>query len=253
MQDDWASYLCRLDDEPASIFLNLALRGSAPIEPFDELVCLRITMNEPRYDGLSSREEFDRLCTIEDAVTEAINAPAPHTIQVGSITSIGYRDFIFYTADVDAAKHSIIQAMKGFADYGYEITHMADAEWSGYLNTLYPDRRSYELIRNARILSVLENHGDDPSIERQVDHWLFFPSREARDRFKQRAGSHGYNVIDQHEEGPPPNRHTVQIGRTHDVHPGTIDNVVLELYDWADEFGGEYDGWETSVECGSDK
>ena len=58
MSDEWDHYLCRVDGEAASIFLDMGIGKSAPIPGFNETAYLRLWMNNPRPDGLSSQEEF---------------------------------------------------------------------------------------------------------------------------------------------------------------------------------------------------
>jgi hypothetical protein len=36
MSDEWNSYRCRVDGQPASIFLDMGIRQSAPVSGFDQ-------------------------------------------------------------------------------------------------------------------------------------------------------------------------------------------------------------------------
>jgi hypothetical protein len=59
--DDWDFFFCRVDDSPASIFIDLGRAKSAPLKGKDHLGYLRLYMLKPRPDGLSSDAEFKTL------------------------------------------------------------------------------------------------------------------------------------------------------------------------------------------------
>ena len=65
---NWNFYMCRVDDKPASIRLNLALYDIVPVEDYNHRISIFIKMNNPTENGLSSNEEYPILCDIEDEV-----------------------------------------------------------------------------------------------------------------------------------------------------------------------------------------
>ena len=65
IKQNWNFYMCRVDDKPASIRLNLALSNIAPVEDYKHRFSIFIKMNNPTEDGLSSNEEYPILCDIE--------------------------------------------------------------------------------------------------------------------------------------------------------------------------------------------
>ena len=98
MEHEWDFYLCQVEDRPASIFLDLGLRQAAPCERRAELVWVRVPMQTPRDDGMSSKQEMDSLCRIEDALSSAAERHGD-TIYAGRNTCDGFRDFYFYATD----------------------------------------------------------------------------------------------------------------------------------------------------------
>jgi hypothetical protein len=68
MTDNWDFYFLRVDDKPASIFVDLGIAREAPIKALPFMAYVRLYMTNPRPDGLSSQEEFDALTSIEDAM-----------------------------------------------------------------------------------------------------------------------------------------------------------------------------------------
>jgi len=60
----------------------------------------------------------------------------------------------------------------------------------------------------------------------------------------------GRKIVAQNDDAKRERRFGLTLSRSHAVNFRTINNVVLELFNLADECAGDYDGWETSVEKG---
>src|SRR6476661_3579576 len=99
MSDEWDFYFCNVDDKPASIFCDLGIRKEVPLSEVEELTWLRLQMRQPRPDGLSSQEEFERLCEIDDALQAAASDTTPPIHYVGRNTCGGCRDYYFYASN----------------------------------------------------------------------------------------------------------------------------------------------------------
>jgi hypothetical protein len=74
MSDNWDFYFCRVDDKPASIFLDLDIEQQAPISDLAHISYVRLRMNAPRPDGFSSQEESETLNAIEDVLSAGLTA-----------------------------------------------------------------------------------------------------------------------------------------------------------------------------------
>jgi regulator of RNase E activity RraB len=87
-----------------------------------------------------------------------------------------------------------------------------------------------------------------------VSYWLYFRSPEDRDRYSKAAVRKGFKVdrklVAQVNDAKRQRRFGLTLSRFHAVDYRTINDVVLELFDLADQYAGDYDGWETSVEKG---
>src|SRR6185503_3201335 len=191
MSDDWNFYRCRVDDEPASIFLDMGIRQSAPVRGFDTAAYLRLWMNDPRPDGLSSQEEFDTLVAIEDALKAEIE-PGDMTIYVGRNTSSGRRDFFFYTRDGDAFRASASAALANFAAYKAEIGMRPDADWDVYFNFLYPNDNEKQRMSNRDVVEALRREGDNVQKPRQIDHLILLADREQADAVAKAVAGLGF-------------------------------------------------------------
>jgi regulator of RNase E activity RraB len=142
--------------------------------------------------------------------------------------------------------------MVPFPEYEFEVGSRADQQWSTYREFLFPSNREYQTIMNSRVLSELEKSGDNHDIERSVCHWVHFATAEDRRRFVEIARSKGFSEASSNDDGQGERPFGLSIARVHAVDYLTINHVVLELFDLAEEHQGEYSGWETSVEDGSE-
>lgn len=245
MSDNWDFYSCRVDDRPASIFVDLGIRADVPDDRLPRLAWLRLQLRFPRDDGLSEDREFDDLMAVEDALTEAISASEAQAMYVGRNTSDGSRDFFCYCDNVVAIEAALADAMAGFPSYEFVTGERDDPDWSCYLQFLYPTPRAMETIENRSLLNQLRAHGDTLEVRRPVTHWVYFQRSEDRENFARRCGTLGYAFADDDTED---GSLRLRVERTDSVQPDDIDRVVLELFDLATECRGNYDGWETSVE-----
>ncbi|MEG1239409.1 MAG: DUF695 domain-containing protein, partial [Flavobacterium sp.] len=69
---DWVFYICRVEDKPASIRINLALDQMAPIENYDKRIWFSVKLKDPDENGFTSKEEFPKICEIEDTIIDAL-------------------------------------------------------------------------------------------------------------------------------------------------------------------------------------
>ncbi|MCC9606541.1 DUF695 domain-containing protein [Blastopirellula sp. JC732] len=249
MSDDWDFFPLLVDDEPASILVDLGLVEEAPIAGLTQMTYLRLYMRSPREDGLSSQEEYERLCEVEDALSAAIE-DSEDVLYVGRNTSGGCRDFYYYAASGTAAESQLSQAMVPFTEYEFETGVQDDDDWSIYFEFLYPDPRQMQFIQNGRVLASLEEAGDKSEIEREVTHWIYFPSADKRAAFVTLATAEGFEVAEQQDDGEGECPFALMMRHVTAVDYSSINNAVLVLFDLAGECEGEYAGWETSVEQG---
>ncbi len=105
-----------------------------------------------------------------------------------------------------------------------------------------------QVIQNGRVLRALEKDGDRHDTVREVSHWAYFETTEARERFSSSVRSKGYREVTRRDDAEGARPFGITVAGDSDVNYETINNVTLELFDFAKEAGGEYDGWETSVE-----
>ena len=237
--DNWNFYSLLVDDEPASIFLDMGIAQAAPVAAYGYRACLRLVMREPRDDGLSSASEFDALVGFEDAVTSHVVADCA-SLYVGRNTSGGHRDFYFYVTEPGPFEHAARKAMLGFPHYGFELHINRDPEWDAYFNFLYPSPAQRQQMADTALIDQLGKHGDRSDQPRQIDHFAFFPDETTRTAFATVITAKGYTV-----GGSQPKSDGGKAGLefSHLGAPNDMYDRSRELQALAAENGGEYDGW----------
>ncbi len=112
---------------------------------------------------------------------------------------------------------------------------------------MYPTPDDWQMIKDLGVLDALRDRGDDSEKSREITHWAYFPDAAAARQFSDWAAAAGYRVAERQapETEGKPGVSFMHVGTmtledvTH--HTITIGRKVREL-------GGEYDGWEASVE-----
>ena len=248
MSDEWDFYFAKVNDAVSSIFVDLGLKPDAPNEKRPWLLWVWVQMQAPRPDGLSSGEEAPKLHEIEESLNSMI-APVCGAQLVGRITGSNRREFYFYAeepAELDAA---VERAMQPFESYRFETGSAFQPDWEHYLELLYPSATNLQRMMNRRVLDALEQQGDVHEVPRKVDHWLEFPSPEARAAARSTLEAIEFAVEGEYESEEPgaPRPHALVVSRVDSVEMHSINGVTLELARLAEEHGGGYDGWESPV------
>ena len=246
-QPEWDFYFSNVDDKLSSIAVDLALNEIAPIENQPNLVWVSIPMNNPRPDGLSSNEESTILADIEDAIADSLTNKLGAT-QCGRLTSNNFRDLYFFLGDSTLYDKAISDVMVAFPNYQYDYGIKEDPEWESYFNILYPLPTQMQSILNRRVIDNLESHGDRLTKERPVFHWMYFKSDMDRNTLLESIKNDSFETVNVSHDDSYEYPYGLQISRVDKVDLKSVDEYVLKLWNLTNEAGGDYDGWETSIE-----
>jgi uncharacterized protein (TIGR01619 family) len=190
--DKWNFYFLRVDDKPASIYVNLGAHESAPNPKLTHMAYVRLHMREARDDGLSSQVEFDTLGAIEDALTAML--VDGETDYLGRCTANFCRDFFFYVSQPQDWSSRVAACMRSFDDYRYEADTREESDWATYFSFLYPADTEIQSISNRHVCEVLEQKGDKLSETREIDHWAYFADTESLNAYVAEARQLGFEV-----------------------------------------------------------
>lgn len=246
MSDRWDFYLANVNDEPASIFVNLGIRDEVPDRNRHWLLWVWVYMLDPKPSGLSSSEESTVLFDLEDHLISRVVREMDAKF-VGRITTQGRREFYLYASDPLHNEQMLVNALEAFPEYRFDWGVEEDPGWQQYLTVLYPSERNMQRIKNRRVLEVLEERGDQPDQLREVRHWAYFKETENREAFISEAQNLGFSLVSESTSNEGENRYGVCVARRERADQESIDSVVLDLFELAKAHTGEYDGWETEV------
>lgn len=243
MEQNWAVYMCRVNDELASILVDLALWDVAPNPRLPVLGWVFVEMNNARPDGLPSAEEAPQLRAIEDALSAAL-APAGGML-AGLLGNAGRREMYFYMPEDASFALLIEKAMQAFPTYRYECDSKLDTEWTQYLDLLYPAPAQRRSIENQKVLAQLRQHGDICDEPREIDHFVYLPSDAALKEYASWAEGLGFKVVP--TKSSTAQDDGLQLTRIDTADLASIDEVTNELEARALVLGGKYDGWGSPV------
>ena len=245
MTDKWDFYFSRVDDRPASIYVDLGAYDSAPNPKLPHMAHVRLHMREARDDGLSSQTEFDALIAIEDALTAAL--VNEETGYLGRCTANSCRDFFFYVSQAQDWSSRVAACMRSFGDYRYETSTREEPGWATYFSFLHPSDTELQSIGNRNVCEALEQKWDKLSEPREIDHWAYFVDAESLNAYVVEARQLGFKVREIRAPDDTCERHCAQLWRLDAPAFDSIDEITRPLFDLAARHGGEYDGWETFV------
>lgn len=242
MSNHWEFYLCTMGAHQASIFLDVGLAEQIDSAPD---LCLRVvlTYKAPTEVGLPTDEEFEPVGRVEDSL--AAFAESRKDWYLGRITTRGQRHF--YSSSSADDWSPILSDLSKESGYALELFSNKDPEHDQYFDALYPTPADWQVISDLKTLKAFDNHGDDHSITRQVDHWLYFDSERSCQQMLGWALEAGYTQPDAVEviDG----RQCLRLAHQGTLELADIIHHTIELKEKAEELGGDYDGWEAPVEA----
>lgn len=244
MSYDWDFYFAQIEQQPASIMVDVGLREAAPDLRREHLYWVLVRLNEPSPEGMTTSLESIQMGYIEDLLTDQCSRAGAQF--VGRITTAGRREFYYYAAHNAPFTTAVHEAMRKFPAYQFELGDQDDPNWSHYRDFLYPDPEARQTIENRKVILRLQSAGDNLEQSRAIRHFINFRDMSSRAEFVALAQSLGYTT----EQTLFPDREQpfgLVLERIESAQPVDIDTTTLLLYRHAVEFEGDYDGWESPV------
>lgn len=249
MTGQWDFYQCKVNNKPASIYLDMGLKQAAPDPKRPAILVVWLYLRHPHPDnGLSTDAEFDVLVEIEDRLCAALKR-AYDAVYAGRITTEGRREFYFYStacADIEA---TVRAALAPWGGYTIDAWGQPDQQWKQYLNVLYPKAASMRWMSDKAVIDVLGERGDVAEIARPLTHFSYFPTAAGRDAFSGAIAGAGFRICKQTETGPPGDARPfgVVYELTQTPKLAQVFETTELLMRLSEKHGGEYDGWECPV------
>ncbi len=233
-QPNFAFYLSRVDDHPASfvIDLNAEPQASHPVR-----LQLRVPLLTPRADGLRDATELDAMGAIEDRLAEVAKTRLDG-LYVGRVVSQGATEFFFYVP------RRVERAADVFGDltpYSLQFLCEDDPEWELYSDCLFPDPYALQAIMNRALIEQLTEAQDVLTTARTIDHFAYFESLEQAQAAATALTAQGFTTdeIDRRADG----KFGLKFHRDDRLDEGQPDAFVATVLDIILPLDGDYDGW----------
>jgi len=107
--------------------------------------------------------------------------------------------------------------------------------------------RDLQMAASRALCETLEEQGDARTQVREIDHWAFFPTTEARGSYVEACLAAGFRLRGTSEPTGPWEMFGAQVFHRDVPSDEAMEQVTLCLYDLAFDAGGDYDGWETLI------
>jgi hypothetical protein len=243
MSDKWLFYPCQMGEYRGSIFFDHGIRKTIDQIAPPQLLKVRAALKSPGPDGLSSKDEFQPLCALEDGL-QAL-ADTHGGIYVGRVTAAGHRYFHLFTSDTRASWSARLTDLSQQHGYPLRFVVKPDERRDGYWLNLFPSGDDWQVISDIRILEALKQEGDNGTASRRVGHWAYFPSPGSAEQFSQWAQGRGYSLDD--VCATDSGKFRVRFFHSGRCLLSDITSHTVALRRKANQLGGQYDGWETPV------
>lgn len=235
-------YQCRVNDKPASIYLDLGLKAAAPDRRRPQMLVIWVYLRYPDPgNGLSTDAEFDALGEMEDRLVDALRQ-SHGARYAGRITHQGRREFYFYSAASPEVAAAAKAALATFGNYRIAYWSQPDPEWNQYLNVLYPKGASLRWMHDREGVEALHRRGASPDVARPLTHASSFPAPENRAAFAAAVQNAGFTVRALNEA--PGKAFDVRYELVQVPALATVFATTGLLTQLSEKHGGSYQGWE---------
>ncbi|MBU2997801.1 DUF695 domain-containing protein [Cellulophaga baltica] len=248
-EEQWDTYMAAYeDDKVGSTTLRMDLFDSTPIKEFEYVLVTGLTYETSKENGFPENETFSLLHKVGDELVEIVKKETDF-ILVGSFMYNKERLEYFYIKEPKNIISKIEDFYKkNYPDYKYYLNVKEDKEWTYYRDFLYPNEDTQNYMADQSVLQNLADAGDKLTKARRVDHWLYFSKESEMNQCENELIKSNFTV-----QNAGINKETnlpfeLQIWRIDYVDIDSIYPITSNLRIIAQKYGGEYDGWETSVE-----
>ena len=212
------------------------------------LCAVRLDVLEPDDRGMPSPAEGPAIDRISDRITFQLERDWD-AWQVGRETKTGQVTFVYYLGNkplLEAQRAGSDQQIidttdPHWAPYKIIVNVTQDPEWLFYRNAMSPTEIELHLISSYRFIQQLAWQGDDPSIEREIQHVSVFADEEHARLASEALDAAGY-VTSPTSEGEQ-NMVILPFKSRSDLTGFGIEKTLVDLLPYLDEQDGYYAGW----------
>jgi regulator of RNase E activity RraB len=229
-----------MEDEEGNPYrcdVDLSLAENAPDEELPLLLWLFVKTSEPQQDAfLQFRDDLTQ------QLSEKLEAK-----YAGMIYRDGWSELYFYASSSKKFENIVTGVMASHSSYPHQMGSSRDAKWELYLEQLYPDPYAMLTMQNRHTIEALVEAGDDLSLAREIEHYLFFQTKSAMDRAVSQLASHAFEAKEYVTDDESDYAYGVVLIKTEPITPETVEETTISLYESAMQEHGHYEGWSTTL------
>ncbi len=232
------------DKKPLLVALDSSYIEEAPLQEYPWLLWLFIKLKEPEVDGLWSEKEHETLLEIIQALQDVYEKiDIQH---VGYKVQEGWLEIYYYAAQAKRFQAMASDILKPH-NYIFENGSSRDPKWDNYRYELYPNHKTLLYIQSMETISALQDEGDALSVERGVEHYLFFQTEAQRKRVVEKIEKLDFTCKQETYNSKEEYAYGVVLVKSHPVDEESIHQIVDELDELASKDHGVYEGWSTTI------
>lgn len=247
-QENWDAYMMEYEKGPGSVLINMAAKESAPVKTLPFLITTGITFSNCTTEGLPAATEFSRLNIVSDSAKSVIEKNINSYLLAGTFTYQCQRVDYYYTRDTGNIRRELaLMYINRFPGYTPVITIRPDSSWLTYLDFLYPKEEVIEFMHDQKAVMRLKDAGDNPSKERQIDHWLYFSTESDRRCIFNYLADNKFIIEGMDKTDKTGYPFSLHISRNDKTDINIISKITKALGIQARLCKGVYEGWESPV------
>lgn len=153
---------------------------------------------------------------------------------------------IYFCAEDSKGLESIANDVLKSSGYVFECNVVKDAKWEFYDFNIFPTPLEIAVMQSYKIMTLLEEEGDDLSTCREVEHYASFETASQKDRFVAKAIESGFSFKDDLDSEEFDNG--VALVKEHNITDEELIRVVSDIFALIEEERGEYELWSTLIQ-----
>lgn len=199
-----------------------------------------------KYDPLN--HDLEEFFDLKEDLIEALEFE-DRACYVGNRLVDDWSEIYFYASDskkLDSIVSTVLKPM----GYIYESNVAKDKDWEFFDFNIFPTDLELALMQSKKIVSLLQEEGDDISTAREVEHYASFDTATQKERFVQKALKIGFVFKDDISSEEFANG--VALIKKHALGDNDLRDTITPLLALIKEEHGEYELWSTTLAARED-
>ena len=198
-----------------------------------------------KYDGFNdSDEKMAEFFEVKESLIIALEYKNI-SYYAGNRLVDNWSELYFYATDSKGLESIATDILKP-TGYVFECNVVKDTKWEFYDFNIFPTDIEIAMMQSYKIMTLLEEEGDDLDRVREVEHYASFETSSQKDRFVAKAAELGYIYKDDLDDQEFD--YGVAVVKEHNVSEEELIKIVSEIFALIKEEHGEYELWSTLIQ-----